>query len=98
VQPALGDPASAVGVGPDDPQRSLPTPTILSFCMILYAASPLSHSQSSSQARRNKSYRDRLHPPTSENYTAKNPASKIQTSTLGTGVYRCTPVYQPVAF
>jgi len=29
VQPAVGDPASAGGVGLDDPQRSLPTPTIL---------------------------------------------------------------------
>jgi len=32
VQPAVGDPASAGGVGPGDPQRSLPTPTILWFC------------------------------------------------------------------
>ena len=32
VQPALGDPASA-GVGLGDPQRSLPTPTILWFCV-----------------------------------------------------------------
>ena len=32
VQPAVGDPASAGGVGLDDPQRSLPTPTILWFC------------------------------------------------------------------
>ena len=31
MQPAVGDPASA-GVGLDDPQRSLPTPTILWFC------------------------------------------------------------------
>ena len=31
VQPALGDPASA-GVGLDDPQRSLSTPTMLRFC------------------------------------------------------------------
>ena len=29
VQPAVGDPASAGGVGLDDPQRSLPTPNIL---------------------------------------------------------------------
>jgi len=29
VQPALCDPASAGGVGLDDPQRSLPTPTML---------------------------------------------------------------------
>jgi len=29
VQPAVGDPAWAGGVGLDDPQRSLPTPTIL---------------------------------------------------------------------
>jgi len=29
VQPAVGDPASAGGVGLDDPQRSLLTPTIL---------------------------------------------------------------------
>ena len=29
VQPAVGDPASAGGVGLGDPQRSLPTPTIL---------------------------------------------------------------------
>ncbi|GAB0180820.1 mitochondrial enolase superfamily member 1 [Grus japonensis] len=29
VQPALGDPALAGGVGLDDPQRSLPTPTSL---------------------------------------------------------------------
>jgi len=32
VQPTVGDPASAGGVGLDDPQRSLPTPTILWFC------------------------------------------------------------------
>jgi len=31
VQPALGDPASAGG-GLGDPQRALPTPTILGFC------------------------------------------------------------------
>jgi len=29
LQPTVGDPASAGGVGLDDPQRSLPTPTIL---------------------------------------------------------------------
>jgi len=29
VQPAVGDPALAGGVGLDDPQRSLPTPNIL---------------------------------------------------------------------
>jgi len=29
AQPALGDLASAGGLGLDDPQRSLPTPTIL---------------------------------------------------------------------
>jgi len=29
VQPALGEPALEGGVGLDDPQRSLPTPTIL---------------------------------------------------------------------
>jgi len=29
VQPAIGDPALAGGVELDDPQRSLPTPTIL---------------------------------------------------------------------
>jgi len=29
VQPAVGDPASAGGVGLADPQRSLPTPNIL---------------------------------------------------------------------
>jgi len=29
VQPAVGDPASVGGAGLDDPQRSLPTPTIL---------------------------------------------------------------------
>ena len=29
VQPALGDPTLAGGVGPDDPQRALPTPNIL---------------------------------------------------------------------
>ena len=29
VQPAVGDPALAGGVGLDDPQRSLPTPAIL---------------------------------------------------------------------
>ena len=29
VQPAVGDPASAGGVGPDDPPRSLPTLNIL---------------------------------------------------------------------
>jgi len=29
VQLAVGDPASAGGVGLDDPQRSLPTPNIL---------------------------------------------------------------------
>jgi len=32
VQPALGDPALARGVGLDDSQRSLPTPTILRLC------------------------------------------------------------------
>jgi len=32
VQPAVGDPASAGGVGLDDPQRSVPTPNILRFC------------------------------------------------------------------
>ena len=29
VQPAVGDPALPGAGGPDDPQRSLPTPTIL---------------------------------------------------------------------
>jgi len=29
VQPAIGDPGLAGGVGLDDPQRSLPTPNIL---------------------------------------------------------------------
>ena len=29
VQPTVGDPALAGGVGLDDPQRSLPTPNIL---------------------------------------------------------------------
>ena len=32
VQSAVGDPALGGGVGLDDPQRSLPTPSILWFC------------------------------------------------------------------
>ena len=32
LQPAVGDPALAGGFGLDEPQRSLPTPTILWFC------------------------------------------------------------------
>jgi len=38
VQPALGDPASARGVGLDDPQRSIPTPNILWFSVPSYTA------------------------------------------------------------
>ena len=40
VQPALGVPALAGGVGLDDPQRSLPTPNILWFSPSVKAGSP----------------------------------------------------------
>ena len=36
MQPALGDPALAGGVGLDDPQSSLPTPAMLGFCDMFY--------------------------------------------------------------
>jgi len=35
VQPAVGDSTLPGGVGLGDPQRALPTPTILSFCKLL---------------------------------------------------------------